>query len=199
MEHNAERARTEVASQEYLENLRAHNAHMKHSLGLNKMQVEEKVPLAEQKWDLKVWEAMLVLAQEHVLNPCDGQDLLAELVELREHLAGVKEEHVAETKELAALVVKTSKALADLVLPPYPGVPSGLEESSRGPRGDGHHAGMLAGGSHLRSWSLGLSIAGPAATRLLNMAPNHLVFSFNIRNPRGPNIYMCSWDHSLGP
>jgi hypothetical protein len=61
---------------------------------------------------------MLVLAQEHVLNPCDGQDLLAERVELHERLAGVKEEHVAETKELAALVVKTSKALADLVLPP---------------------------------------------------------------------------------
>jgi hypothetical protein len=33
---------------------------------------------------------MLVLAQEHMLNPCDGQDLLAELVELREHLAGSK-------------------------------------------------------------------------------------------------------------
>jgi hypothetical protein len=40
---------------------------MKHTLDLDKMLQEKKVPI-EQKQDLKVWEAALVEALVHVLN-----------------------------------------------------------------------------------------------------------------------------------
>jgi hypothetical protein len=45
---------------------------MKHSPGFNKMMEETKVLLAEQKWDLKVREAVLVEVQACGLNPHDG-------------------------------------------------------------------------------------------------------------------------------
>jgi hypothetical protein len=96
---------------------------MKHSLSYNKMLEETKVLPDKQKRDLKVREAALTEAQACGLYPHSGWDLLEESEELRECMAGVKDEHITKAEELVVLGTEASKALLDLNLPPFQGVP----------------------------------------------------------------------------
>jgi hypothetical protein len=58
-----------------------------------------------------VWEAALVGAQAHDLNPQNNRVELSELVKLWEHLGEDEAARIAEAEELVALVWKISKVL----------------------------------------------------------------------------------------
>jgi hypothetical protein len=64
--------------------------------------------------NLEVHNAKLMEEQAWGLHPFDGWDLLAELVELRAHMAGVEDECAAKAGKLSMLVVGVSNALVDL-------------------------------------------------------------------------------------
>jgi hypothetical protein len=70
-----------------------------------------------------VRQATLTQAQVRGLYPQDGWDLLVKLLEPHEHMVGVEEGRVAKAEKRAVLVMKTSKALEDLGLPPIQGLP----------------------------------------------------------------------------
>jgi hypothetical protein len=89
-------------------------ARMKHTLGVDKMLEEKKVLLQEKKRDMKVLEAALCKVLKKGVHPRDNHDLLAELVELREHLTEAKVYWDSELRELATLETDMSCALVDL-------------------------------------------------------------------------------------
>jgi hypothetical protein len=111
-----EQAQVEASRQCYLNKLRAHMTCMKHTLGLDKVLKESMVLLKEKKRDLKVQEATLCKALERGIHPQDNQDLLAQLVEPREHLAEVEVDCTGEVKELVSLVTTMFRVLVDLGL-----------------------------------------------------------------------------------
>jgi hypothetical protein len=51
--------------------------------------------------DLERWEEKLMEEQVHGLHSFDGRDLSAGLEELRLHMAGIEDEHVAEAVRLS--------------------------------------------------------------------------------------------------
>jgi hypothetical protein len=65
-----------------------------------------------------VQEVALCKALERGDHPQDDHDLLAELVELREHRTEVEVDQADEVEELATLVTSMSSALMDLGLDP---------------------------------------------------------------------------------
>jgi hypothetical protein len=56
------RVKTKATHQEYLDKMRAHTDHGKHTLVLDKMLGEKKALLDEKEWDLILWEAALTEA-----------------------------------------------------------------------------------------------------------------------------------------
>jgi predicted membrane GTPase involved in stress response len=54
--------KTKATHQEYLNKMRAHTDHGKHTLVLDKMLGEKKALLDEKEWDLTLWEAALTEA-----------------------------------------------------------------------------------------------------------------------------------------
>jgi hypothetical protein len=96
---------------------------MDHAFILDKMLEGTRVRLQEKKQDLKGPKAALVEAQARAHNLWDNQDLLAELVELRDCLGGVLVYRVTEAEVLTALVADISTVLVDLGLAPIQGIP----------------------------------------------------------------------------
>jgi hypothetical protein len=84
---------------------------MDHTFILDKMLEETRVLLQEKKQDLKGPKAALVEAQARAHNIWDNQDLLAELVELRDCLGGVQVYRITEAEVLTALVADISTVL----------------------------------------------------------------------------------------
>jgi hypothetical protein len=59
-------------------------------------------------------------------HPFDGRDILVELEELREHVAGVENECIVEARPLLKLIMEISDALVGLGLSPIQDVPAHL-------------------------------------------------------------------------
>jgi hypothetical protein len=95
---DAEQVKTEAIHQEYIDKMRAHNDHTKHTLFLNKMLGEKKFQLDKKERDLAWQETVLTEAQAQGLNPRDNWEELMELVELPKHLDEAEVAHITEAR-----------------------------------------------------------------------------------------------------
>jgi hypothetical protein len=71
---DAKWVKTEAICQEYLNKMRAHTSHAKHTLSLDKMLGENKVLINEKDRDLLLREVALTKAHSQDLNPRDNKD-----------------------------------------------------------------------------------------------------------------------------
>jgi hypothetical protein len=68
--------------------------------------------------DLEVREALLAEELEHGLQPPDGLDLSSELNKACAHVDRINGERATEAELLSRLVVRISRVLVDLGMPP---------------------------------------------------------------------------------
>jgi hypothetical protein len=80
---DAEWVKTEATRDEYLDKMCMHTDRAKHTIGLDKMLGEKKVPLYEKERGLALWESALAEAQAQGLNTQDNREEMTELVGLR--------------------------------------------------------------------------------------------------------------------
>jgi flavoprotein len=89
MECDDECDRAEVVQQDYLARMRAFTAGCRHSLDFSQVLEGRRFFLSMQETDLERREEKLAEEQACGLYSFNGRDLLAELEELRGHVAGV--------------------------------------------------------------------------------------------------------------
>jgi hypothetical protein len=98
MDHDGKRVQVEAARQNYLAKMCVLTSSSKHSINFNQVLQECQILLSLHEMGLEVWEVKLVAEQARGLHSFDGRDVSMELQELHTRMAGVEDEHTAETR-----------------------------------------------------------------------------------------------------
>jgi hypothetical protein len=122
-EGDAECDRAEAVRHDYRARMRASTADCQRSLDFDRVLRGCQFILTVQGTDHERREEKLAEEQARGLYSFDGRDLSVKLEELRESVAGVESERVAEVMQLSWSVMEISDALVDLGMFPIRDIP----------------------------------------------------------------------------